>query len=158
MTSHKVPARWTGDRVLAPMQRTMNDMFADFFRGFPMAMSSELIPEADRLFAPRLDLSEDDKEVTITCELPGVDEKDVSVFFRENMLTIKGEKKAEREEKKQDYWRTERYFGSFMRTVELPAAVDTDKTSAKFKNGVLTVRAPKTAEARKYEKRIPITS
>ena len=104
-------------------------------------------------FVPRLDLSETEKEVVVSAELPGMDEKDLEVNFSKGRLTISGEKKAEREEKGEDksYHLVERSYGSFSRAIDLGEAVDAAKASAVFKNGILTVKVPK-AEAAKTRK------
>jgi len=105
---------------------------------------------------PAVDLVETDKGYEITAELPGLDEKDVEVKFADGVLTIKGEKQEEKEEKKKDYYLHERSFGSFHRALQVPAGVDTDKIEATFKKGVLTVTLPKTADAQKAERKITV--
>ena len=107
-------------------------------------------------FVPRLDVSETDKEVLVTAELPGLDEKDVEVTFSEGCLLIGGEKKSEREEKEGAYHLVERNEGSFSRVVELGSAVDPEKAEASYKNGVLTVKVPKKEDSK--PKRIDIKS
>ena len=106
--------------------------------------------------APAVDVSEKDKQYDITAELPGLTEKDIEVKTSNGVLTIKGEKKEEKEEKKKDYHLSERRYGSFQRSFTVPDGVDTDKIEANFKNGVLTVTLPKTPEAQKQEKHIAI--
>jgi len=88
--------------------------------------------------------------------LPGLDASNIDVKYADGRLTIKGEKKEEKEEKKKDYYLSERRYGSFQRSVNLPNGIETDKIEAKFKNGVLTVTLPKTAEAQKSEKKITV--
>lgn len=105
---------------------------------------------------PSLDVRESDKDFVVEAELPGMDEKDVSLTFASGVLTLKGEKKSEREEKKDDYHLTERQYGSFQRSLELGDAVDAEKVKATFDKGVLKVTLPKLAEAAKAAKRIPI--
>jgi len=106
--------------------------------------------------APSVDIVEKDKEYEITAELPGLDESNVEVKFADGFLTIKGEKHEEKEEKKKDYYLSERRFGSFQRSFQVPKSVDADKIVANFKNGVLTVTLPKSPEAAKKEKKIAI--
>ena len=106
--------------------------------------------------APRIDISETDTELRIEVELPGIDEKDVCLTLTDNVLMIRGEKKAEREEKDKNYYVSERSFGSFQRAIPLPTEVDADKVEASFKNGVLTVRLPKTPEAEAKTRRIEV--
>jgi HSP20 family protein len=96
----------------------------------------------------RMDLAETEKEVVITAELPGVDPKDVEINVTGNMLTVRGEKKAEKEEKKRDYHFIERSHGSFHRSVQLPSSANPEKVDAEFKNGVLTISLEKRPEAR----------
>ena len=106
--------------------------------------------------APAVDVAEKEKEYEVTAELPGMEEKDIDVKFADGVLTIKGEKHEEKEEKRKDYYLSERRFGSFQRSFQVPEGVDADKIEASFKNGVLTVVLPKTAEAQKREKKIAI--
>ena len=101
-------------------------------------------------------MRETETELVVEAELPGMDEKDVSVTLNNGVLTLKGEKKAEREEKKDDYRLTERSYGSFQRSFQVADTIDADKVNAVFEKGVLKVTLPKRAEAVKAEKRIPI--
>ena len=105
---------------------------------------------------PAFDVAEKEREYEITAELPGIDEKNVEIKLSNHMLTIRGEKSDSKEEKEKDYFLSERRFGSFQRAFQLPDGVDADKIDASFANGVLTVRLPKTAEARQAEKTIPV--
>ena len=116
-----------------------------FFRGFAGVGS-----------VPAVDIAEKDREFEITAELPGMDESNIDVKFADGVLTIKGEKKEEKEERKKDYYLSERRYGSFQRSFPVPESVDADKIEAKFVNGVLTIRLPKSAEAQKNEKKIAI--
>ena len=135
------------------LQREMNRLFDDFFRrGGPPARLEGVFGGA----MPRVDVSETDAEYEVKAELPGLEEKDVEVLLDRNMLTLKGEKRAEREEKDKDYHLTERSFGSFRRTIPLPMEVDQDKVAASFKNGVLTIKLPKAEQARTQAKRVRI--
>jgi HSP20 family protein len=106
--------------------------------------------------APAVDVAETDKSYEITAELPGIDEKNVEVNLADGGITIKGEKKEETEEKKKDYYVSERRYGSFERYFTLPEGVDANKIAATFKNGVLKVTLPKTAEAQKPAKKIEV--
>lgn len=130
----------------------MNRLFDNFFRGF------EIEPFERRLttFSPSIDISETDKEVIISAELPGIEDKDIDVSLTKDSITIKGEKKEEKEEKGKSYYRMERSYGSFSRTIPLPAEIDSDKTTAEFKKGVLTIKMPKTPAAIKEKKKIQI--
>jgi HSP20 family protein len=106
--------------------------------------------------APAVDIVDKDKAYEITAELPGLDENNIDVKFADGTVTIKGEKRDEKEEKKKDYYLSERRYGSFQRSLGVPDGVDADKITASFKNGVLTVILPKSAEAQKSEKKIAI--
>ncbi|WP_192248557.1 Hsp20/alpha crystallin family protein [Mesorhizobium silamurunense] len=106
--------------------------------------------------APAMDLVEKANEYEITAELPGIDEKNVEIKLANHTLTIKGEKKEEKEEKEKDYYLSERRYGSFHRSFQLPEGVDVDKIDASFNKGILTVKLPKTAEAQKAEKKITV--
>ena len=105
---------------------------------------------------PAVDIAESDKAYEITAELPGMDEKNIEVKFADGVVTIKGEKKDEKEEKKKDYYLSERSYGSFQRSFQVPDDVDTDKIEATFTKGVLTVALPKSAEAQKAAKKIDV--
>lgn len=140
---------------LFSLQREMNRMFDTFMRG------TELWPLAERElemepFHPETDVVETETEYRIKAELPGMDEKDVHVSLAQNTLTIKGEKKEETEDKGKNYYQMERRWGSFYRSVPLAVGIDAAKADASFKKGVLTVTLPKSAEAKKAEKEIPI--
>jgi HSP20 family protein len=105
---------------------------------------------------PVVDMVEKEKEFQITAELPGLDEKDVDVTLSDDVLTISGEKKEEKEEKRKGYYMSERSYGAFNRTFRLPDGVDREKIDAKFEKGVLAVTLPKTPESQKKEKKIAI--
>lgn len=104
----------------------------------------------------RFDFSENDKAVTVTAEVPGMAEDDIEVVVENGILTIKGEKKSEREEKDDNYYLSERRFGAFSRSFRLPDGVLEDKIDADFKKGVLTVSMPKGASAQKAPRRIAV--
>ncbi len=106
--------------------------------------------------SPRTDMSESDKEYELSIELPGMNEKDVEVTVKDNMITLKGEKRFERETKEKDYHIAERSFGSVRRTFSVPADVDPGKVTAKFAKGVLTVHLPKTKEVRSKPQKIDV--
>jgi HSP20 family protein len=105
---------------------------------------------------PSVDITEENMAYKVTAELPGLSEKDIEVQVSDGMLTIKGEKQESREEKKKGYHLSEREYGSFQRSFEMPRGVDREKIDAALKDGVLTVTLPKTAEAQKKEKSIPV--
>jgi HSP20 family protein len=105
---------------------------------------------------PVVDFAETEKGYEVTAELPGMNEKNIEVKFADGVLTIKGEKQEEKEEKKKDYYMSERSFGSFHRALQLPNGIDPEKIEASFTNGVLKVTLPKSTEAQKAEKKIPV--
>lgn len=107
-------------------------------------------------FNVSVDLAEDDKAYTITAELPGIDEKDIDIDLTEGVLTLKGEKRAEKEEKDKNFYVSERSYGAFQRSFALPADVDTDKIDAKFAKGVLNVVLPKNPRALAARKTIAV--
>jgi HSP20 family protein len=122
------------------LPRLMEEMFREWpFRDWPAARRS---------LAPAMDVHEDDKQYAISVELPGVKREDVHVELQEGMLTIRGEKSSEREEKKEQRRYTERSYGSFSRSFRLPPDADVERLDASFKNGVLTITIPKTEEAK----------
>lgn len=136
------------EHPLSSFRREMDRLFEDFFGGFPLLRGAEAL-----LTHPAVDVAEDDKQLEVHVELPGVDPKEVSVTAEDNVLTIKGEKKVERESKEHRWHIVERSYGSFTRSIALPASVDAQKTKAAYKDGVLTIVLPKRPEeqARKIE-------
>jgi HSP20 family protein len=109
------------------------------------------------LFKPSADLRAEEKAYILSIEIPGVEEKDVSIDVYDNTMTIRGEKKQEVEEKKSNYYRVERSYGSFQRIISLPDDVDQDNISAGIKKGVLTITMPKTETEKNKGKTIAIT-
>ena len=99
-------------------------------------------------WAPSMDVSETKDAVMVKAEVPGMESKDIQISLQEQLLTIKGEKQQEKEEKEERYYRMERTYGSFTRSVRLPVAVDGSRVTAAFKNGLLTVTLPKTPAAK----------
>ncbi len=147
-----VPVR-RDDNPLATLQRDMNRLFEDFWRGFDLPLPFE---ERWGAFTPRVDVEETDGEVQVTAELPGLEEKDFDVSLSGDTLVLRGEKREERKNRTRG-WR-ERSYGAFERLIPLPCEIDAEHVSAQFKNGVLHVRLPKSAEARERAKRIPVTT
>lgn len=129
------------DNPFISLQREIDRLFTDFTSGFPSLNGGKM----DLL--PSMDVTETDKEIEITAELPGLEDKDVQINVADNLLTIRGEKKAEKEEKDKDYRLVERSYGSFQRTLELPAGVNADAIKANIAKGVLKVTVPKPAPA-----------
>ncbi|MGD2157536.1 MAG: Hsp20/alpha crystallin family protein [Anaerolineales bacterium] len=148
--------RRQGEEAFLDLRKQMNRLFDEFFeRPFglsPFFGDSTLWGD----FAPQMDVSETDKEITISAELPGAEPEDIHITLDRNILTISGEKRAEKEEGGKRFYRVERSYGSFRRSIPLPEGVDEDQIDANFKRGVLKVKLPKTAEAQKKSKRITI--
>ncbi len=142
--------------MFSAMRSEMDRMFERFEHGWPNW--PRRWPSAGRaeLMVPELDVHDNGKQLTIEVELPGVEEKDVSVTLANGILTIKGQKKSEREEKKENYFMAERSFGSFERSLRMPDTIDEDKLEAKFDKGVLHIVAQKRPDAVKAEKKIEI--
>jgi len=160
-SSAGLPQAW---QPFESLRREVNRLFDDFNGGFWRApFASPLFDvarfrRAEATFSaiPAVDIAETDKAYEITAELPGIDEKNVEVKVANGVLTIKGEKQEEKEEKNKDYYMRERSFGSFQRSFSVPEGVDGDKIDASFKKGVLSVTLPKSTEVQKAEKKIAV--
>ena len=140
------------ERPVVSLQREMNRLFDDFF-------GRDFFVEPFRgigAWKPALDVAETDGSVIVKAELPGLESKDIEVSLSGDVLTIRGEKKEEKEEKTKSYHRVERHYGSFERAVRLPASVKGDQVQASFKNGVLHIELPKTEEARQKSIKIKV--
>ncbi len=130
------------DNPFMSLQREIDRLFDDFTRGFPAFSTG-----GGNEMLPSVDVTETDKQIEITAELPGLEEKDVQVNFADNVLTIRGEKKAEKEEKDKTFRLVERSYGSFVRSLQLPDGVDANTIKASIDKGVLKVTVPKPAPA-----------
>jgi len=154
---------WQGDegpfvgirKQMESLHREMDKLFED--------MSSEpvrksFMPQAwaHELVMPDIDETEDEQAFHVSIELPGMDEKDVDITLSGRLLTIRGEKKEDEKEEGKDFYRRERTFGSFRRTLELPGEVDESKIEASFKKGLLKIELPRTEEAQKKIKHIAV--
>ena len=131
---------------------TVSRLFEDFFDEFPFSSS---LPETRENWIPSVDILEKDRNLVLRAELPGLTEKQIDLKLEGDILTLKGERKMENEDKKNNYHRVESYYGSFTRSFRLPDTVDADKISAEYKNGVLTVTIPQKPEVKPRE--IPVT-
>jgi HSP20 family protein len=142
------------DHPVATLQRDISRVFDDFWTRFerPFGLMNGFLGAS----WPTADVSETDKAVEVVVELPGMDEKDIDVSVSDDVLTIRGEKKSETEKREKGYYLSERKFGSFHRSIPLPASVDKDKVDAHFKKGVLTVTLPKTPDAQDKVKKIQV--
>lgn len=128
-------------KQLERFRSEMDSLFDRFFDWRPLAFTVR-----EREWMPKVDVSETDKEVIVKAEIPGMEAKDIDISMRGRVLTLKGEKKSEKEEKEENYHRVERRYGSFSRAFELPADVDSAKVKATYKDGVLKLNLPKTKE------------
>jgi HSP20 family protein len=163
-----VPWRWGSlrgtdeDRSLDSFRTEMDTLHRSIDRLFADAWNGNFAPSllsdswASSKLVPNLDIVDDEKAVRVTVELPGMSDKDVAVTVDGGELTIRGEKKEEKEKKDKDVFRRERAYGSFRRTIDLPGDIDATKIEAKFKDGVLTIDLPKTKEAQERVKQIPV--
>jgi len=149
-------------RPFESFRREVDRLFDDFSMlnwRFPSRVFGRYtpdFPQAAWQIAPAVDIVEKEDQYEITAELPGLDEKDVEIKVTNQSLTIKGEKGEQREEKQKDYHLTERSYGSFQRSFNLPDGVDADRIAASFAKGVLTVTLPKNAESKQAERKIKI--
>jgi HSP20 family protein len=132
-------SRWDPFREVVALQNRVNSLFREMNEGdSPLTTAS---------FVPAVDIYEDNSKVTLKLEVPGIDEKELDVRVENNTLTVKGERKFEKEEKEENFHRIERRYGTFYRAFTLPSTVDTEHINAGYKNGVLTLELSKKPEA-----------
>ncbi len=143
--------KWRPRTDLLSFRDEINKLFDDFFQGPPARASLW-----EGAWVPTTDVSETENEFTVKFELPGVSQKDVSISLTDDVLTVKGEKKQETEEKKRNYYRTECSYGAFQRSFRLPVPVKSDEIKATFKNGILEVVIPKAEEVRPKDIQIEV--
>ncbi len=144
------PFRETVPIDFQSMRREMDRLWDSFFEGRPARIAGE------SEWLPSLDVAETKNDVVVKAEVPGMDSKDIGISLSNGVLTIKSEKKQEREEKEENYHLIERIYGAFARSVQLPCEVKTDKINASYKNGVLKVTLPKAEEAKTKEIKIKV--
>jgi len=153
---NKAPATDDGrsDNPLAALQRDINQVFEDFWQ----QADTNWIGRTNALdmFGPSTDVSETEDSIEVAVELPGMSEEDIDLSLSGDAMTLRGEKKIEREDKRKGVYMSERSYGAFYRTIPLPPGVDADKAEAKFERGVLTVTFPKSPEAEAKVKRITV--
>lgn len=154
--SAKTPAQRPSRDVFDAMRQEMDRLFDRFDLGRWPSLTGG--GAQNGFMSPSIDVKDTGKEIVIEAELPGVTDKDIAVTFADGVLTIKGEKKSQREEKKDDYYMSERSFGSFERSLALPEGIDDGAIEARFDKGVLHVTVPKKPEAVKQQKTIEIKS
>jgi HSP20 family protein len=150
-------------RPFEGLRNQVDRLFRDFETGFlqsPFYRDVDNFWRRDLAFpvTPAVDIIEKDNAFEITAELPGLEAKNIELSLSDDVLTIKGEKKEEKEEKTKDRYVSERRYGSFRRSVQLPSSIDPGKIEAHYKSGILTVALPKSAEAQKKQTVIPITA
>lgn len=129
---------WRGVKDLEGLRREMDDLFERFFDWRP---SLRFMGRGE--WVPSVDLSETTNEIVVRVEVPGMEKEDIDVSLEGKVLTVRGEKKTEHEEKEENFHRVERKYGSFTRSIELPADVDVNKVKATYKGGVLKLNMPK---------------
>jgi HSP20 family protein len=138
------------------LHREVNRLFDDVFRGFGSGLPSSSGAHSFGGGWPSVGISDNEKEIKVTAEVPGLEEKDIEVLLNDGVLTLRGEKHTETEDKDRQF--SERYYGRFERRIPLGVEVNDDEVDARFKNGVLTVTLPKTEKAQSQVKRIAIKS
>lgn len=159
------PAKVQDWQPFDALRNQVDRLFHDFQTGFMRAPLFRPLADIESFWrrdfgldvSPAIDIVEKDKAFEVTAELPGLDAKNIDLRLSDDILTIKGEKQEEKEEKTKDRYVSERRYGSFRRSLQLPASIDADKIEANFKAGVLTVTLPKSAEAEKKQKTIPVS-
>ncbi len=146
-----VITRWDPFREFTTVQDRLNRLFRESYG--PEGREESLITSG---FAPPVDVYEDEHNVTLKIEVPGIDEKDMDVRIENNVLTVHGERKFEKEEKEENFRRVERQYGSFTRTFTLPTTVDAEKVSANNDRGILKIVLPKKAEAKPKQVKVNV--
>jgi HSP20 family protein len=138
---------------LHTLQHEMNRLFEEFKSGLGW---SHPVVEQLGAFHAKIDMKDNDKEVLIHADLPGVELKDIQISVEGNSLVLQGEKKVEKESKEKGYYRMERSYGSFYRSIPLPCAIEQENIDAVYKDGVLNITLPKSKDTTKPEKRITV--
>src|ERR1700752_5432275 len=146
-----VITRWDPFREFSTLQDRMNRLFRDSYG--PEGREESLTSST---FAPPVDVYEDEHNVSLKIEVPGIDEKDIDVRIENNTLTVHGERKFEKEEKEENYRRVERQYGSFTRTFTLPPTVDQDSVQADYEKGVLKIKLAKKQEAKPKQIKVSV--
>jgi HSP20 family protein len=145
-------SRWDPFSELLDMRCEMDQLFGSFFGGTPATMAA-----AEGVWAPAVDIHETKDGFVVEAELPGMKQDDIQITIVEDTLTLKGERKSEREVREEGYTRVERAYGTFQRALALPSVVDSTKVRAKYKDGVLTIELPKKEEARPREIKVQVS-
>jgi len=140
--------RWDPFREVAALQNRVNSLFRDFNDGESSLTTTN--------FIPAVDIYEDEKKIVLKVEVPGIPEKDLDVSVENNTLTVKGERKFEKEEKEENFHRIERRYGSFFRAFTLPATVETENIDAKYEDGLLKLELKKKPEAQPKQIKVKV--
>ena len=146
-----VLTRWDPFREFSTLQDRMNRLFRDSYGDHEEALATST-------FAPAVDVYEDEHNVTLKIEVPGIDEKDIDVRVENNTLTVHGERKFEKEEKEENFRRVERQYGGFTRSFTLPNTVDTESIQANYDKGILKIQLAKKAEAKPKQIKVNVGS
>jgi len=152
----RVPSLYTGQ--FHSFRTEMDRLFDSFFGGLPALTSLRQHFPAGEGLTPAWDVKETEKELVVKADLPGIDEKDIQLTVQDGILTLRGEKKSERKDERDNYYVMERSCGSFQRSIRLPETVNDEKAEARFDKGVLTITLPKRPEMAKAQKKIEIKS
>jgi len=145
--------RWDPFREMSALQERMNRLFSDVRAQAPVR-GEEIVQGA---WIPAVDIFETNEAIVLKAELPGITAQDISVEVKDNTLTLKGEKKFEKELKEENYHRVERSYGSFQRAFTLPGTIHQEKVKAKFKDGILEITLPKVEEAKPKQVKVEIS-
>ena len=145
--------RWDPFREFVTIQDRMNRLFRDSY-----GTEGRQEDLTTTTFAPAVDVYEDEHNITLKIEVPGIEEKDIDVRIENNTLTVHGERKFEKEEKEENFRRVERQYGSFTRTFTLPNTVDHEKVQADYDKGVLKIQLAKKAEAKPKQIKVNVAS
>lgn len=160
--SSLLPSLWgssnDGKNPLSSLHREIDKAFDEFNKNFGQMPFAALAQRAEGMMSPSVDVKETEKSIEISAELPGVSEKDVEVTVSDNMLTLRGEKKAEKKEEKENFHMIERSYGSFQRSIRLPFDAKAEDIDAQFKDGVLKVVIAKPPEIASRTQKVEIKS
>jgi len=146
---------WGESEFFSDIESGMDCLLDEVFGG---SCVTYVVPETRGGYSPRIDINETADSINVSAEMPGMSQDDIDVSVHDGILTISGEKKVQDGGKVLNYHHTERSYGCFSRDISLPGAVDIDKVEAAYKNGVLSVRVPKTQEALEESRKIPVST
>ncbi|KGE01584.1 Hsp20/alpha crystallin family protein [Rhizobium sp. YS-1r] len=146
------------ETLRSEIDRLFDDLAPSSWRPLERSLFGREMPSPNgwAVVAPAVDVVEKDDAFEVSAEIPGIDQKDIKVTLSNGFLTIRGEKQEEKEDKQKEYHVSERRYGSFQRSFQIPDGVDADKVEASFKKGILNIKLPKSAEAKKNERQIEI--